>query len=232
MIIEKTEPRYLDGVEYVRVFWADSIFYEDIRADFYEEWKGELGHREEFEVDKLTVSDLFEVWLSFDVSDRKSVLEMMNRREAYDDFEREVLSRGAEKKASLRTVCLGALPKYKVVLDAAGIPDRAGLKVVLLRMNKKQELARILVATDKDGKVDAREGSYLMVTLAGGRVDHQIYMLMEVDSSGHDSHRYSVECIIDGKFSMKKLPTAMMLGVFDTESELMVFAETRMLQGL
>jgi len=29
---------YLDGVEYVRVYYTDSIYFEDIRRDCFDEW--------------------------------------------------------------------------------------------------------------------------------------------------------------------------------------------------
>jgi len=47
MNIERTDIKYLDGIKYVRVYWADSNLFEDIDADIYEEWKEELGHSEE-----------------------------------------------------------------------------------------------------------------------------------------------------------------------------------------
>jgi len=46
MTIESTELRYLDGIEYVRVFFAESNYFEDVPSDILDDWKDALGHQE------------------------------------------------------------------------------------------------------------------------------------------------------------------------------------------
>ena len=44
MKIESTKKVYLDGEEYVRVFFSDSNCFEDVPSEMYEEWKEYLNH--------------------------------------------------------------------------------------------------------------------------------------------------------------------------------------------
>ena len=40
--IESTKSVYLDGIEYVRVFFVGSEYFDDVPADIFEDWKQTL----------------------------------------------------------------------------------------------------------------------------------------------------------------------------------------------
>ncbi|MCF6327580.1 MAG: hypothetical protein L3J21_09860 [Devosiaceae bacterium] len=44
MEIEKTERKFLDGVEYVRVYFEESNIFDEVPIEIYREWKEQLGH--------------------------------------------------------------------------------------------------------------------------------------------------------------------------------------------
>lgn len=44
MKIQSTKKVYLDGEEYIRVFFEDSQYFEDIPAENYEAWKDAWDH--------------------------------------------------------------------------------------------------------------------------------------------------------------------------------------------
>jgi hypothetical protein len=46
MKIESTKKVYLDGKEYIRVFFSETNTFEDIPAQMYSDWKNALGHTE------------------------------------------------------------------------------------------------------------------------------------------------------------------------------------------
>lgn len=46
MKIESTKKVYLDGQEYIRVFFSETNTFEDIPAQMFSEWKNALGHTE------------------------------------------------------------------------------------------------------------------------------------------------------------------------------------------
>lgn len=45
-VIKNTKIVYLDYEKYVRVFFKDSIYFEDVRADIFEKWKEATGNYE------------------------------------------------------------------------------------------------------------------------------------------------------------------------------------------
>jgi len=141
---------------------------------------------------------------------------------------------------TLKTVCFGktASPTYEIVFDDGG-EDRAGVKAAMLGVDSKDRITQRSVKVDGNGKVRADEGKYIMVRLGskggcwhgGSFIKHKCFLLMQIDASGHDSHRYSVEIDFEGFIVKKKLPNGMLLGVFDSEEALLEDARTRMSIG-
>jgi len=152
----------------------------------------------------------------------------------------EELKRKEVLKKSIRRVRFGPTSQFEVLLDAPEDTESLSLlQVHLLTLDSVRELLSVPVEVGKDNKVrGVSEGTYLHVEVEGpSTVDESLLPdnfigLMQIDSSGYDSHRYSVECVVDGESHIKKLPTAMLVEVFDTVEELVEFAKARMLSKL
>jgi hypothetical protein len=44
MVIELTKKVYLDGQKYIRVFFKESVYFQDILAENFEVWREACGH--------------------------------------------------------------------------------------------------------------------------------------------------------------------------------------------
>jgi len=118
------------------------------------------------------------------------------------------------------TQCFLPNPKWDVLLDAKDTKlEQEGVEIAI----------RLVDGTDlvmaPDGKVmGVHDGDYIAVGIQlawqeGRLIPYPFVALMVIDSSGYDSHRYSVSCSvgIDEEIIItQKMPTAMMIEVFSS----------------
>lgn len=130
--------------------------------------------------------------------------------------------------------------QFEVLLDAPEDTESLpSVQVYHLTLDNEGEVLSVPVEVGSDNKVKGvSEGDYLRVEVEGPRsvdkslLPNKFIGFMQVDSSGYDNHRYSVRCLVDECCHIKKLPTAMLLRVFDTTKELVELAKERIVVAL